>query len=213
MPVRDSWAHPALALGQTCGLPLIEKLASAVHVVGAFHPRVPGADHERYRAVVVATRPGVPADFAREVAAVNEADSLSGWLSLLHCIHGSATSPTAVAQPILATGSHLASLAKLQRGEAAIAAIDAVTFAHATRLRPLLVAGLHEIGCGPLVPSLPLITSRLTDDRRVGELRKVLTDAVADPAMRPHLDQLLIEGFTPLNRHDYEVALRPLLAP
>ena len=212
IPVRESWIHPELALGQTCGLPLVERLTSAVRVVGAFHPSVPDATGARYRAVVVATRPGAPIDFADEVAAVNEPDSLSGWLSLLHCIHGSVSRPAAVAQPVRTTGSHLASLAMLQQGDATVASIDAVTYAHAARQRPALVAGLHQIGWGPLVPSLPLITSGLTDDRRLSELRHAVADAVADPALRPHLGELAITGFTPLNQNDYEAAIRPLLA-
>jgi ABC-type phosphate/phosphonate transport system substrate-binding protein len=194
--VHDVWLKPALVLAQTCGWPLVTGLLDRVRVLGSFRHTHALSDGYRYRTVIVAReqRPS-PADFAGETAAVNSEISLSGWVSLIVAVHGPGGAWTG---PVQWTGAHVESLRVLQRGEAMVASIDSVSLSHIRRYMPELLDGLHEVGHGPLVPSLPLITSLRRSDDEVAALRKALAVAAqsADPA-------LLIGGFEPLDIEDY----------
>ena len=56
--VHATWTDDAVVVKQTCGWPLVTRLATRVRVVGAFEHTVPGARGHRYRSTIVATRPG-----------------------------------------------------------------------------------------------------------------------------------------------------------
>lgn len=198
-PVAD-WRNPGLVLGQTCGWPLITELRDDVAVVGAFDYDIAGADGRPvYRSVLVAAEPRPLAAFRSTVAACNATDSLSGWVSL-----GVAFSGVAGAQPwfraLVETGSHHASVEAVRAGDAAIASIDAVTWALLERHDPALTSDLTIVGHGPSVPTLPLIT-RAGD---VAQLRAALGAAVADPTSGSWRSDLLIRRFHPLGLADYD---------
>lgn len=196
----ESWLASDMVIAQTCGWPLINELADRVRVVGAFEPRVPGAVGHRYRSVLVAREPCAVADLAGMRAAVNSSTSLSGWVSLVAAVHGpGATWAGAVSW----TGSHRASIAAVAEGCADVASIDAVSWVHFGRLVPELVAGLVEVGSGPLVPSLPLITAACTSDEQLAELRAALAAGCASPETTIAAHELCIGGFDPLGLEDY----------
>ncbi len=194
------WQAPDLVLAQTCGWPLVTSLAGRVTVVGAFDYRL-GDDNgaATYRSVLVARADRPLAELAGGVAAVNEADSLSGRVSL-----AVAVAPHAGERPffesVIETGSHLASLEAVRDGHADLASIDAVTHALLARERPAAVAGLHVVGRGPAVPTLPLVTAA-TDPE---PLRVAIGAAMADPATASCRDRLLIEGFVPVDASVYD---------
>lgn len=191
-----SWLDASVVVKQTCGWPLVTRLRGAVRVVGAFVPTVPGADGYRYRSVIVSTQRSV--DPAIATAAYNSSDSLSGWVSLLTWSGRRGRSWRDVA---VVTGSHVGSLEALQSGSADLASIDAVTMAHVERERPGLMAGLHVVGHGPLVPSLPVVAPAEVDDDVVDHLRSRLADVVAaDAEIRR---SLFVGGFVPLELDDY----------
>jgi ABC-type phosphate/phosphonate transport system substrate-binding protein len=194
--LHESWLAPEMVATQTCGWPLATRLAHRVRVVGAFRHTHPEAEGAGYRSVIVAREARrEPADFAGEAAAVNSSDSLSGWVSLLAAVGG----PQSVwIGQVRWTGAHVASLQALQGGQAMVASIDSVSLAHVRRFEPELLNGLHIVGNGPLVPSLPLITSLTTTDQQLVALREGFAAAAADA--RP---ELLIEGFHPLELDDY----------
>jgi ABC-type phosphate/phosphonate transport system substrate-binding protein len=186
-----SYRWPDLVLGQTCGLPFVEALEGSVGLVGAFTYTGVSTGPGRYRSRIVATRSSTLADHVGGRAVINGYDSLSGWASL-----GSAMSRTGVEGPVFSnvavSGGHVVSLEVLRRGEADLAAIDAVTWALVARDRPDLVDGLYPIDDGPEVGCLPLITAF---GGRVGELREAITGALADLAGSSVLERLLIDGF------------------
>ena len=66
-------------------------------------------------------------------------------------------------------------------GEADVAAIDCVSFALATRVRPDLVAPLRVLTYGPSVPALPYVTSSRRSKAEITRIKRALIDAVADP--------------------------------
>jgi len=194
----EVWRHPNLLLAQTCGWPVVNQLADEFAVVGTFDYDVPGAADGRYQSVLISrdgsafeellTRP-------RVVAALNATDSLSGWISLQYAWGGA---PPAVVE----TGSHLESVRAVADGRAAVASIDAVTWALISSLEPLLVSALSVVGSGPLVPSLPIVVPlRHVED--VNALRAAFVAAVAEPSAADACAQLHIRGFVPLELADY----------
>lgn len=198
--LHDSWLHDDLVVGHTCGWPLVTRLRGQVRVIGAFAHATPEAEGHAYRSVLVARWPGSPADLAGQRAAVNGFDSLSGWVSLVAAVHGPGG---AWAGDVVVTGSHVESLRAVADGRADIASIDGVTWWHARRAMPDVVSGLAEVGVGPLVPSLPLVTSRLTSDARLRELSVAIVDAVLDPLVEPAARAMCVVGFEPLDLDHY----------
>ena len=194
----EQWLDRDLVLGQTCAWPLVTTLAQKVTVVGAFRYGIdedaPGAV---YRSVVVAREDRPLSSFAGSVGAVNSWESLSGWVSLAHAV-----APHAQGRPffgeVVVTGGHAASLAAVSQAEADLGSIDAVTFRLFGKHVPESVEGLVVVGRGPLVPTLPLITAAVDP----GPLRRAIEAALADPATRHQREQLMIEGFFPLDERD-----------
>lgn len=197
--VHASWTDDALVVGQTCGWPLVTALHDRVRVLGTFAATVPQADGPRYRSVLIARRHVDPAALAGAIAAVNGPDSLSGWISLQVAVHGPGS---AWRGEVRWTGAHAESIRAVRDGVADVASIDSVTWGIVGRHHPELVDGVVEIGEGPLVPSLPLVTHRDASDDEVALLRGAITDAVvsAPDAARA----ALIDRFVPMELSDYE---------
>lgn len=204
--LHQVWRDPALLLGVTCGWPLVTQLGGGLVVVGTFDPAVPLAATGRYRSVLIASQATSVAGLhalPRAVAAVNGTDSLSGWVSLCHAWGGTPAD-------VMVTGSHLASMRAVARGDAQVASIDAVSYELVAAVEPATTAALHVVGHGPLVPALPIVTAA-ANAARVPELRNALAVAVTDPALAATCAALLIRGFVPFDRADYEPLLH--LAP
>ena len=211
--LHAQWRDAATVVGYTCGWPLVTELADLadadrLHVVGTFVFAIPEADGPTYRSVLVARRPGTAADFVGALAAANGPDSLSGWVSLLHAVHG----PGARWQgEVLFTGAHVESVRAVHEGRAEVASIDAVSLAHIRRLHPEICSDLVEVGNGPQVPCLPVIAGPTVGPAALRDLQAAFTDAVADPALAEVRATLLVEAFVAREFADY----RPLreLAP
>lgn len=211
--LHAQWRDPATVVSYTCGWPLVTELAELaetgrLHVVGSFVFAIPESDGPTYRSVLVARRPGTAADFAGALAAANGADSLSGWVSLLHAVHGSGARWQG---EVLFTGAHLESVRAVHEGRAEVASIDAVSLAHIRCLHPDLCTDLVEVGHGPQVGCLPVIAGASVSTQQLAELRAAFTDAVADPTLADVRATLLVEAFVARDYADY----RPLreLAP
>lgn len=200
--LTEVWTDPALVLGQTCGLPLVQTLAGRVAVVGALDYGLPGCAPGWYRSVVVA-RADDPrarlADFRGARLAINGTDSQSGWGSILH--HAA---PLAVDGAFLGgvveTGAHRASVAAVAGGEADLAAIDAVSWSLAQRFVPA-AARLKALFLTDPTPGLPLITARGTD---VAPHRRAIAGAVAglDATTRAALG---VRGFVALGAEAWSI--------
>jgi ABC-type phosphate/phosphonate transport system substrate-binding protein len=202
-----AWHRDDLVLSQSCGWPLVTELDGAVEVIGAFAYDVPSADGPRYRSLLV-TRPELAgegvAGLATRRAAVNHADSLSGWVSLLRAVGASGAAWPGTAMRVV--GAHVASLAAVAAGEADVAAIDAVTWALLGDVRPGARAGLLPVGEGPVIPCVPLIARR---GAPVAAYHAALAAAVADPATAPARRALRIDAFHPVGWEAYD-AVRAL---
>ena len=194
------WQSNALFVSQTCGWPLVTRLADKVRVVGAFRQTTPESASHFYRSVVVGRVDGTPFDFQGSVAAVNEFESLSGWISLIAAIHGPQESWRG---EVRVSGSHAESVRMLCRGEADVASIDSVTLAHLRRIDPAVIASLFVICNGPLVPCLPIVAHRSISDSQLDELRQALSESTREPSNADATSALFIKGFDLLDLEDY----------
>lgn len=207
---HDSWLDPHLALGMTCGWPLVTALREQVTVVGTFAYDLPvaGPTPHHYRTNIVA-RDDVPlAQLSHACAAINSAESLSGNVSLLDAFDYDTSWPGEV----VFTGAHLASIAAVRRGDADVASIDGMTWAYQQRDAPETLEGLVVVGHGPWVPCLPVILGSAVDPADVGVWRAAITAAVGDDAMASVRKILMIRDFVPLDFTDYASGLADLLA-
>ena len=196
----ELWQSDGAFISQTCGWPLVTGLAEKVRVVGAFRQTTLESASHFYRSVVVGRVDGTPFDFQGSVAAVNGPESLSGWISLIAAIHGPQESWRG---QVRKSGSHSESVRMLCRGEADVASIDSVTFAHLRRVEPAAVNSLFVICNGPLVPCLPIIAHRSISDLQLGELRNALSESTRDPKIADATSALFIGGFDALDLDDY----------
>lgn len=205
--VHDAWLSPQLALGMTCGWPLVTKLQQRVRVVGTFVYAVDGEVGHTYRSVIIAREPATVHDLADRTLAFNSTDSLSGYVSMISLLPAV---QSAWSGPTLETGAHLASIDAVRDGRADIASIDAMTWAYTQRDAPGVLDGLVVIDRGPVVPHLPLILPADASDDALADWRTAFADAMRNPALATALDRLMIQGFVPLDAQDYESALHPL---
>ena len=201
--VHDHWVDPSCIVAQACGWPVATALRGQVEVVGAFELTIGQHDGHRYRSVILARRPTPLAALvsAGATVAANAPDSLSGWVSLLAATVGPGREWPG---PVRWTGGHVASMEALQAGRADVTSVDALSLAYVRRDQPDLAAGLHEIGHGPLVPSLPVVVRAGTSADDIADLRTAFVDALADPAVRSDCSRLLIAGFAALDGFAYD---------
>ena len=202
-----SWLHAGLAVGMSCGWPLVTALREQVRVVGTFAYRSERAPKPHlYRTVVVARRACSLAELASSRAAVNADDSLSGNVSLLEVFGIATTWPSEV----VTTEAHVRSLEAVRTGGADVASIDGMTWVYQQRDEPSTVEGLHVVARGPWVPGLPLILPASASNAELEEWRAAFTAVVTDPAFAGVMDELLIDAFVPLDLADYDQALAGL---
>jgi len=205
-PIEAVWIDPMLLLGQTCGYPLVTSLGGRVRVVATPRYTGQGCDGAIYRSAIV-VRASDPAkdlaDLRGRRVAVNDLASNSG-MNLLRA----AIAPHAKGAPFFAaiavTGAHVASVEAVVAGEADVAAIDAVTWAHLQRLRPCATQGLRVLSWTTATPGLPLITSATNDAALLAALRQALTEVAADPALVAVRAELLLDGFETLPEGAYD---------
>ena len=203
----ERWRDPALLLSQTCGAPLVTELDDAVRVIGTPVYDAPNCDGHRYRsAVTVREESGYEtlADLAGARAAINEPGSYSGAYALRHALLGIAEPGVSFFSDVIETGAHIESLAAVRDGAADCAAIDCVTLTLARRDRPALLDGLTTLSRTQPVPGLPYITNGGASDDQVAALRAAVAGAVEDPTLASVPRDLLLAGFVPTTRDDYE---------
>jgi ABC-type phosphate/phosphonate transport system substrate-binding protein len=204
--VHARWDDPDCVVNQVCGWPLVTSHTGTHRVIGSFSLAIPEAEGHHYRNTVMASTdtPLVDLTPSELRAAVNSCDSLSGWISLLDA--------TTRGQPwpgeIVLTEAHVESLAALRRGDADIACIDSWSMRLVERDQPELLAGLHRIGLGPLVPS-PAVTVRTTiPETDADQLGEAFADVLADQSTTALRSALMIDGFVRTTIEEYMPVLK-----
>jgi ABC-type phosphate/phosphonate transport system substrate-binding protein len=188
------WHDPNLLFSQTCGYPFTHGFAGKLTYLATPHYDADGCDGPNYCSIIFARTVAPLATFTGCTAAFNSSDSMSGYLALRLVF---APYPS-VFESGIETGSHVASLAAVQRGMANVCAIDCVTVALLRKHRPAALEGLKEVARSPKVPGLPFVT-RSGDKAR---LQEALISAVQP--QQPS-DTLLINGISILMPEDYNV--------
>jgi ABC-type phosphate/phosphonate transport system substrate-binding protein len=202
MVPAETWAHPALVLGQICGLPLRREFRDRVLYVGSGIYDI-DAPPGHYVSLLVA-RADDPrtalADFDGARLAVNGTDSQSGWASPLTA--AAAAGITFGAR--LETGVHALSARAVREGRADIAAIDAISWRAILRHDPA-AAGLRSVGTTAPVPGLAFVTAPGGDpDRMFG----ALTEAIA-ALPDTHRNTLGLRGIVRLPLESYHAVPTP----
>jgi len=214
LPHGDVWRDPSLLFAQGCEYPLATSFADRVRLVATPMYSAPGCEGKRYRSVIVVRgaglRPGASerpaagvdgvfeaggtlADFRGRRCAINELDSNSGMNLLRAAVAPLATGGRFFGS-VVVSGSHHRSVEMVASGEADVAAVDCVSFAHFQRLYPSVVGQLRILSWTPSAPSLPFITARSASDETVQTLRSALADVFGDDGLAPVREQLLLSG-------------------
>lgn len=197
-PVQDIWRDPGLLLGQICGFPLVTDASLALPIVGIPDYAAPGCGVATHRSFVVARR-----DDAADIrayrgrrAAINGHDSNTGMNLFRALVAGFADGRPYFAS-VGETGSHRHSITAIVRGEADIAAIDAVTYAAVLRSDPELAGQLQIVATTVASPTLPFVTSRNTPTETVAALREALAGIGTDPDLADAREVLFLRTVLP----------------
>ncbi|GGB19176.1 phosphate ABC transporter substrate-binding protein [Sphingomonas metalli] len=189
------WRDPALLFGQACGYPLVtEHLPLRVLALPVYAAR--GSEGGRHRSLIVtrACEGGETlAAFRGRRAAINDPGSNTGMNLFRAAVAPLAPGGRFFAE-VIVTGAHRDSIRAVLRGEADVAAIDAVTYAGIERFEPALTEGLRIVDQTPSSPTLPFVTSTCTPIETVSALRMALADAMDDPALAEARGTLALTG-------------------
>ncbi len=192
----ETWKHPLLLFGQGCEYPLAKSLADSVKLVATPLYTAPGCGSATYRSAII-VRKKDPAESLEDLrdkrCAVNDVASNSG-MNLLRASIAPLARGTRFFDSVLFTGSHLGSMEMVAEGEADVAAIDCVSFAHFERLYPSATAKLRILGWTPSSPSLPFITAAATSDSTLQSLRSSLAAVIADRSLDSVRERLFLGG-------------------
>ncbi len=211
LSARESWRHPDLLLGQGCEYPLAKFHADQIRVVATPRYRSPGCAGATYRsAVIVRSTDGARTleDLRGRRCVINELDSNSG-MNLLRA----AIAPLANGERFFASvgisGAHRRSLTLVAGGEADVAALDCVSFAHFQRFEAQAAARVRVLCWTAPSPSLPYVTARIPGDEDTARvLHDALVAAVAAPELRAVRERLLLDGFEPPPEQCFAEVLR-----
>ncbi len=213
------WTDPRLLLGQTCGYPLVTSLAGRVSVVATPCYLAQGCDGPLYRSAVVVRQADTSAslaDLRGRRCALNDAASNSGTNVLRAAIAPLAAGAARFFSQVVVTGAHAASVAAVANGQADVAAVDCVTWAHLQRFRPETAGRLRVLAWTEATPGLPLVTASATSGATRAILGGALDEVSADPALAGTRAALLLGGFVQVAAESYgriaELERRAVLA-
>ncbi|WBO23749.1 phosphate/phosphite/phosphonate ABC transporter substrate-binding protein [Sphingomonas abietis] len=211
--LEEIWDDPNLLLAQACGYPLATQWRGRLRYVATPHYKAAGCEGASHRSRIVVRRDEAAValpELRGRRAAVNAENSNTG-MNLFRTMAAPLATDGRFFGSVLITGSHHASIRAVAAGEADIAAIDCVTFAHLEREDPLSTRRLRTLAWSPPSPGLPLVTSAATSDAGLRILRRAVRQAIRDDANGASVDALLIAGVDVLRQSRYD-ALEKLAA-
>jgi ABC-type phosphate/phosphonate transport system substrate-binding protein len=206
---HESWRHPHLLLGQSCGYPATTAFRPHLRIIATPLYAAPGCDgpmHCSFFIVPAASAATQLDDLRGRVFAFNSRDSNTGMNLPRYAIAPLAGGKNFFSR-VIESGSHAESLARVAAGEADAAAIDCVTHALLARCRPHLVGATRILARTASSPALPFVTAQATDEAVVGALRAALDEVMRDRALATTRDTLFLSGVAPAGLDNYAVVL------
>ncbi|MDB4884386.1 MAG: phosphate/phosphonate transporter substrate-binding protein, partial [Gemmatimonadetes bacterium] len=184
-PLEQLWTSERLLFGQTCGYPFASRLHPRVRLLGAPIYALPGCDGATHRSFIIVNASSNArglAGLAGRTAVINEHDSMTGR-HLLGDAVVEVGGTSGFFTSVRVSGSHANSLAMVALGEADVAAIDCVSYAHLARARPELVAATRIIHRSAPTPTLPFVISAACGEVAAFAMAGALAVAVLDPKL------------------------------
>jgi ABC-type phosphate/phosphonate transport system substrate-binding protein len=191
------WTHPFLLLGQGCEYPLAKFFADRVRLVATPRYAVPGCEGSTYRSAILVRDDDSAqtlADLRDRRCAINERASNSG-MNMLRASIAQYAGGTRFFESVVLSGSHRRSLQMVAAGDADVAAVDCVSFAHFRQISPSVIAQVRILGWTAAAPSLPFITAAATSNTMLQKLRAALAAVVADRGFDDVRRRLFLDGF------------------
>ena len=182
------WRNPDLLVGQTCGLPFVSGRCPGTILIGRPDYGVEGASGGTYASAVIcrANEAAPLSEFRGRTAVINEFGSQSGCNALAdHVQRMKLDRDGPFFGRLEISGAHRASALMVARGQADIAAIDAVSWALFAECEPEAHAGLHVIGWTRNMPALPFITAAANAPQKLALTDALLTAALESGATLP----------------------------
>ena len=203
---QECWLSSDLLFSQSCGYPLTHALAGRVRLVATPCYAAAGCAEASYCSLVLvgAEHPAAEiGDLRGARCAINAADSQSGCNALRALVAPLAGRGRFFGR-VEVSGGHIASIELVASGRADVAAIDCVTHALIARHRPGALVGTRVLCRTAPAPGLPYVTSDAVDGEQLRRLRGGLARALADPALAPAREALLLTGIATLPLADYD---------
>jgi ABC-type phosphate/phosphonate transport system substrate-binding protein len=189
---------------------LAKFFADRVRLVATPRYAAPGCEGASYRSAIV-VREDDPAETLADLrgrrCVINERSSNSG-VNMLRASIAPLANGKRFFESVVLGGSHRGSVKMVSAGDADVAAVDCVSFAHFQRLYPSTAAPLRILDWTPSAPSLPFITARTTSDETLGKLRSSLAAVMADRELDDARERLLLDGFDLEPAEGYSEVLR-----
>jgi ABC-type phosphate/phosphonate transport system substrate-binding protein len=201
----EQWMDPRLVISQTCGYLLTHQLSGDLQPVATPHYTAPGCEGPNYASVILAGKNHGGErleDFAGAVAVYSRSYSHAGYNAFRGMVAPLAKGRAFFGR-VIASDSHLGSIAALACGEGDLATVDAVIHAFVQRWRPETLEGTRVLGFTPRAPAPPYVAPIAASADRVARLRAALDAAVADPELADVRETLFIGGFSPLGVDGY----------
>jgi ABC-type phosphate/phosphonate transport system substrate-binding protein len=207
---EDIWSSEDLLLSQICGYNMVAGWRGRLTYVATPCYAAAGCEGPLYSSVILvsATSPAQSLDDLRGLRCViNGYGSHSGCNALRATIAPLARGGRFFGS-VTVSGSHAQSIAILEQGDADVTAIDCVTYAILTRVRPELSDRSRRIGRTVSAPVGPYVTRRDASDDFVLRLQRGLAQAIQDPHLASTRRALLLEGFETLPSERYDEIAR-----
>jgi ABC-type phosphate/phosphonate transport system substrate-binding protein len=195
------WQDPGLLIGQTCGLPYMEKLSSQVSLVGTPAYDIDCGAGSYFSVIISHSESGIVSlsDKADVTFGYNDPLSQSGVAAFFAHLREQGISLKSIRSG-QHLGSHRRVIQQVAEGRIDIASIDAVTWELAKR-HEKAAKKITVIGQTRPTPGLPFITARRPKSE-VDRLHQAVIDAMASLSSEVQ-DALLLTGFAATEEADY----------
>ena len=200
------WRDRSLLIGQTCGYPMMIGVCGAGRYVATPCSSTPRSHGAYHKSVIIAhrnARISTLSDSRGSVCAINMGDSNTG-MNLLRLEIAKLKLGSPFFARVFETLAHRKSMHAVATGEADLAAIDCVSYAHIEKIDPALAGELAIIGETEATPALPFITSPDTGDETLVALREALQAVIGDRQYRPIMQTLMLDGVEVLPAGAYD---------